>query len=216
MKAGMLSVFSDADSIAFSFFNKYVAVLNFPNHRGTASALPLSAFGLSAFFFSLLSSTLFPGDTASFLLLLSVSTSSIVFISFFFLRVYPVPNAYTAVNQTRSTQDHSNKLHRTKSGETRQRPHIEPGMNYTTIAGASSRVGAQVNGEPVTETSSILSSSSSDDNNEDEDAESCRVGGAHHGHHVDIRGWALTRSVDFWLLWTLLGLMTGVGLMTIK
>ncbi|KAF8423119.1 major facilitator superfamily domain-containing protein [Tirmania nivea] len=192
------------------------AVLNFPSHRGTASALPLSAFGLSAFFFSLLSSTLFPGDTASFLLLLAIATSSIVFISFFFLRVLPAPNAYSVIQTTR---DNSNKLHRTKSGETRQRPQAEPGMNYTTITGSSSREGAQVNGEPVTETSSILSSSSSDDNVEDEDPEICSthpVDGVHHGYHVDIRGWALTRSVDFWLYWTILGVMTGIGLMTIN
>ena len=36
------------------------------------------------------------------------------------------------------------------------------------------------------------------------------------GHHVDIRGWVLLRTVDFWLLFTILGTFTGVGLMTIK
>jgi len=76
-----------------------------------------------------------------------------------------------------------------------------------------------VNGEPATEASSILSSSSSSDGNIEDDPEICPahlVDGAHHGHHVDIRGWALTRSVDFWLHWTTLGVMTGIGLMTIK
>lgn len=75
-----------------------------------------------------------------------------------------------------------------------------------------------MDGEPVTETSSILSSSSSDDNFE-EDTEAASgnpVDSMHHGHHIDIRGWALTRSVEFWLLWTVLGVLTGVGLMTIK
>lgn len=76
-----------------------------------------------------------------------------------------------------------------------------------------------MDGEPATETSSILSSSSSDDNFEGGDPEICSahpIDDVHHDHHVDIRGWALTRSVDFWLLWTVLGMMTGVGLMTIK
>jgi len=36
------------------------------------------------------------------------------------------------------------------------------------------------------------------------------------GVHVDIRGIALVKEIDFWLLWFMLGLMTGVGLMTIK
>lgn len=35
-------------------------------------------------------------------------------------------------------------------------------------------------------------------------------------HHLDIRGWTLFRTVDFWLLFTVLGTLTGVGLMTIK
>lgn len=73
-----------------------------------------------------------------------------------------------------------------------------------------------MNGEPVTETSSILSSSSSDDNVDPEICSAHPVDGVHNGHHVDIRGWALIRSVDFWLNWTMLGMMTGIGLMTIK
>lgn len=70
------------------------------------------------------------------------------------------------------------------------------------------------------ETSSFLTSSSS--SSEDRiDAESTNGGVSgsndiHHGTHIDIRGWALTRSTDFWLLFTLLGLLTGTGLMTIK
>ncbi|KAF8457618.1 hypothetical protein BDZ91DRAFT_744170 [Kalaharituber pfeilii] len=124
----------------------------------------------------------------------------------------PVPNAYAAIPPVENSRDHSNKLHRSKPGETtRNRPHIEPGMNYTTIAGTSSRV-VPVSEEPLTETSSILSSSSSENNGE-EDPESCtahHVDGAHHGHHVDIRGWALTRKIEFWLLFSMLGLLTEI------
>jgi hypothetical protein len=74
------------------------------------------------------------------------------------------------------------------------------------------------------ECSSFLtkSSSSSGGSEEDQvDAESnCGVvvgnSDIHHGYHVDIRGWALTRTTEFWLLFALLGLLTGTGLMTIK
>lgn len=45
------------------------SALNWPEHRGTATAFPLAAFGLSAFFFSLLSSVAFEDDTGHFLLL---------------------------------------------------------------------------------------------------------------------------------------------------
>ena len=116
-----------------------------------------------------------------------------------------------------TAHEHSNKLHRTKSGNnTHHRPHIEPGMSYTTIAGSSSRV-ATISEEAATDTSSILSSSSDDSVEEDLESFSVhQLGAAHHSHHIDIRGWALTRSVEFWMLFSLLGILTGVGLMTIK
>src|SRR3979411_2656748 len=48
------------------------AATNFPENRGTATAFPLAAFGLSAFFFSSLASLLFHGDTTQLLLLLAL------------------------------------------------------------------------------------------------------------------------------------------------
>ena len=38
----------------------------------------------------------------------------------------------------------------------------------------------------------------------------------HDPHHINIRGVALFSKVEFWQLWLMLGLLTGVGLMTIK
>ena len=35
-------------------------------------------------------------------------------------------------------------------------------------------------------------------------------------HHLDIRGIALLKHMQFYQLWLLLGILTGVGLMTIK
>ena len=64
------------------------SALNWPHHRGTATAFPLAAFGLSAFFFSLIGSTAFPGNTSAFLLLLFFGTCGMTFFGFFFLRVY--------------------------------------------------------------------------------------------------------------------------------
>jgi hypothetical protein len=66
-----------------------VSALNWPHHRGTATAFPLAAFGLSAFFFSLLGSVFFPGDPSDFLLLLSCGTSLMTLSGFFFLKIYP-------------------------------------------------------------------------------------------------------------------------------
>lgn len=194
------------------------AALNFPNHRGTATAIPLAAFGLSAFFFSCLSSWLFPGNTGDFLLVLAIATSTIVLVSYLFLQVVPIPNAYSVIPPTGVNQTRSNRLHRTKSLEIQSADiYQEPGMSTNNIGVVKV---ANPESSPD-ETSSFLTSSSTSSEEDRMDAESANSGVAgnndvHHGHHIDIRGWALTRSTDFWLLFILLGLLTGTGLMTIK
>jgi hypothetical protein len=35
-------------------------------------------------------------------------------------------------------------------------------------------------------------------------------------HRVDIRGWRLLRSLEFWQLFSIMGILAGIGLMTIK
>jgi hypothetical protein len=215
-----------------------VAALNWPKHRGTATALPLAAFGLSAFFFSCLSSWLFPGKSQSFLLVLAVATSCLTFASFFFCRIVPVPGSYAAVP---SVDPDNNRLHRTKSGESRHLSHDydDDSLGTSAITHRTSHSPlVPVDPEPIyipntdataQETSSLFSksSSSSDEEERVRDLEGSRGGDAVRdgcsdgdsglpGHHLDIRGWALIRSTEFWLLFTMLGTLCGVGLMTIK
>jgi len=118
----------------------------------------------------------------------------------------------------------STRLRRTKSSEGRRSPvmssYVEPGTSTispdTTVAVA--------NPDPMPdEGSSFLTNSSSSGGSEEYqvDAESNRgqvIGNSdiYHGHHIDIRGWALARNARFWLLFFILGLLTGTGLMTIK
>jgi MFS family permease len=72
------------------------AALNWPLHRGTATAFPLAAFGLSAFFFTSISGLLFPDSTESYLLLLVIGTFCMVFFPVFFIYV-PHPEEYHAL-----------------------------------------------------------------------------------------------------------------------
>ncbi|KAH0496558.1 hypothetical protein TgHK011_003910 [Trichoderma gracile] len=65
------------------------SALNWPTHRGTATAFPLAAFGLSAFFFSFVGAVFFPGSTSSFLMLLAWGAFGLTFSGYFFLKVYP-------------------------------------------------------------------------------------------------------------------------------
>jgi hypothetical protein len=189
-------------------------------------------FGLSAFFFSCLSSWLFPGNTESFLLMLAVVTSSIVFVAFFFCRAVPVPGSYGAVP---TCDPDSNRLHRTKSGESRHSAgRYDVGDELGTSTTAAARGRSHNPSPPISpvvptqesnpdENSSLFSRSSDEEEGRDvgDSKQLLSSGAVLDGcsdpvHHVDIRGWALVRSIDFWLIFTMLGSLTGVGLMTIK
>lgn len=212
-----------------------VAALNWPNHRGTATAFPLSAFGLSAFFFSMISSFAFPDNTSDFLLLLAVGTTGMAVISMFFLRVVPHTPAYSKVpSHERRDRSDSNQLHRTKSGESRysgEHPSEERGrpstISSTPEADAHhdeihkdrsvSHRPPKVSETDTDETSSLISKSSTESlrnvSHGDYGADSVT---APNSHRLDIRGLALLPKVEFWQLFAMLGLLTGIGLMTIK
>lgn len=96
------------------------SALNWPHHRGTATAFPLAAFGLSAFFFSVFSQFVFPGDPGDFLLLLGCGCSGMTFVSFFFLRVLPHA-AYSPLPVNNGlTRSNSNPLRSTSADKGRR------------------------------------------------------------------------------------------------
>lgn len=64
-----------------------VAATNWPQHRGTATAFPLSGFGLSALLFTTMSAFIFPDDTSGLLLLLGIGTVATIVVSSIFLRL---------------------------------------------------------------------------------------------------------------------------------
>ena len=98
------------------------SALNWPTHRGTATAFPLSAFGLSAFFFTAFSSLVFPDDTSGFLLLLAIGTCCLTIVPFFFISG-PGAEQYQTLAQreeghTTPRRD-SNQLHRRSSWQSK-------------------------------------------------------------------------------------------------
>jgi hypothetical protein len=202
------------------------SALNWPHHRGTATAFPLAAFGLSAFFFSMFAQFVLPGNTGHFLMLLASGTFGITFVSFFFLRVLPHPH-YSAVSTTDGlSPSNSNRLHRTKSEESKHRTQnalVEPGRSTFAVAPLDEDgdilnqqdVGAEVP-EAVSaetdETSSLMSKSSSSTPGDVSIENSVKD----HAHRVDIRGLKMLPLVEFWQLFSLMGILTGIGLMTIK
>lgn len=215
---------------AISFADRSPAALNWPNHRGTATAFPLSAFGLSAFFFATISSLAFPDNTSDLLLLLAALTFAMCFISGFFLRVIPHSEGYSIIPNPieRSISNSSNLLERTKSEESRHstgRLSYEPGMQSETDSfhdDTSKAPAIQLNESEAPnlgaeETSSLLSKSSGSGPGDipyrDENAKPTT---GHDSHRLDIRGLALLSKTKFWQLWIMMGLLAGIGLMTIK
>ena len=192
------------------------SALNWPDHRGTATAFPLAGFGLSAFFFAVMSHVAFPHNTSDLLLLLTIATFAMFVIGGIFLRVIPHSLDYRSIN--RSDSGSPTLLKRAKSEDERHQSR-EPGMQQESISPLDipwTNVATIKEPEDPrrddTETSSLLSKSSgpSDVFDIPEDA------GNNDSHKIDIRGFALLSHTKFYMLWIMLGLMTGVGLMTIK
>ncbi|KAI0206201.1 major facilitator superfamily domain-containing protein [Astrocystis sublimbata] len=213
------------------------SALNWPHHRGSATAFPVAAFGLSAFFFSLVSSIFFPGSPGKFLFLLSVGTFSMIFSGFFFLRVLPHASSYHAVPVNSGMAD-SQELHRSMSDPSKlSHEPSEPGTSTeyattsTTItpnlghgdaledpaAGEHSDLGLSSTRSPddADERSSLMSQSTTTSSLQDEILVQTSID-KDRSHRVDIRGWNLLKSLEFWQLFTIMGILSGIGLMTIN
>ncbi|MCJ1229501.1 hypothetical protein MMC12_006168 [Toensbergia leucococca] len=75
----------------------------------------------------------------------------------------------------------------------------------------------EITNEDIDETSSLMSKSSSSNPGDIPYSESHdKVNATHHSHNLDIRGLALLPTIEFWQLFSLLGLLAGIGLMTIN
>ena len=224
--AGAIKTCEDLRTVSLSSTDRDPAALNWPHSCGTATAFPLAAFGLSALFFSAISSLAFPDNTSDLLLLLSIATFLMTFIGTFFLRVIPTTASYATIpKEERSGSDSSTLLKRTRSTDSKYsagRVSHEPGTQPETISyGDDTPKDPTVFSEPegsnggTEETSSLLSKSSGPGDvpyqNGNAGPETNRD-----SHHADIRGLALLSRMKFYQLWLMMGLLTGIGLMTIK
>ncbi|KNG86338.1 MFS transporter [Aspergillus nomiae NRRL 13137] len=233
LSVGVLSFFSFLTGLgscsAFSASIK-TAATNFPDHRGTATAFPLAAFGLSAFFWSNVSSFIFKDDTGRFLLLLAVGTFVFNLVSIPLLRLMPPAKAYMALSRDRSPGAESTQLHRTKSSDLRYVPEEsdEAGMQSSTAfeshspmhvrsqSGASNHSHHSSHNPDLDETSSLVSKSTPRHSREvDQEEDDALVDGVG-SPHPDIRGLAMLPKVEFWQLFLTMALLSGIGLMTIN
>lgn len=148
------------------------------------------------------------------------------YVSIAFLRVVPQSQSYMSV-PTGEERRSSNPLRRTKSEDRKhsvrrhdQEPGTRPHDPHISVSshqksdGSSETVGTlQASDEEPDETSSLISSSPGDVLYERDGPKAA----AHHdSQHLDIRGFVLLKHTEFYQLWLMLGICTGIGLMTIK
>ncbi|KAL8784055.1 MAG: hypothetical protein Q9195_009205 [Heterodermia aff. obscurata] len=176
-----------------------------------ATAFPLAAFGLGAFFFTTISVVAFPDNTSQLLILLSSGTFGLCIVSIYFVRLLPHPAEYVALPS--NDRRESNPLKRNISEDSRNRV-SHPSAELGTPPDISQE---STDLKDADETSSLISRDSASvpgdiPNQEDQ----LKSDNSPDIRQPDVRGLALLRQIEFYQLFSMLGLFTGFGLMTIK
>lgn len=209
------------------------AASNFPEKSGTATAFPLAAFGLSAFFFSSMAAFFYHGQVQPFLLMLAVGTSLMVVVFGVFLRILPPEQPYTAIPERDDEHRHQftyerpeeTGRQRTNSASSSLLPSssTQPHLYNTANAAQSNSSGTakpELEETRDAEVSSLLSKPESLPDSPNNDGHGIRSHQSEDdedsSHYSDIRGLALFRKREFWQQFILMALLSGIGLMTIK
>ncbi|KAG8220377.1 major facilitator superfamily domain-containing protein [Butyriboletus roseoflavus] len=186
---------------------------SFPSSaRATTTGLVLSGFGLSAFWFSLLAHTLFPGNISAFLLILALGTAIPMLIGLFIVK--PVPLPPTSLNaQDETTIEGYDPI---PSGDT------VVFMEESQLA-SDSEVDAEVDVDSVPLLSHEQEQSSYQVPVLPSAVKSNLPVSLHHEISVgdkdglpDIHGKGLWLTPDFYLIFTIMGICSGTGLMYIN
>ncbi|EED13194.1 MFS transporter, putative [Talaromyces stipitatus ATCC 10500] len=222
-------------SAAFSGAIK-AAASNFPEKSGTATAFPLAAFGLSAFFFSSMAAIFYHGQVGPFLLMLAVGTALMVVVFGVFLRILPPEQPYTAVPE-RDGEDRHQFVYERPAELGRQRTNSEsssllpssstPPYLYDTGDAAQSNSRGAVKPEldetrDADDASSLLSKPESlqdpqnDDGHGRQPHQTDEDDDEGSSHYVDVKGLALFTKREFWQQFIMMALLSGIGLMTIN
>ena len=211
------------------------------SRRGSATALVLSGFGLSAFFYSSLSHALFPGKTGDYLYLLAFGSMTSMLIGLALIKIIP-PTEHSIEHANRhgagGARRHSAQLNRPPSYR-RKRTSSDIGAR-TSIWDEPEALSAETSDQEGED--DLLASQSSrrasgpirvrNENetarmDEEADPENEALLAGTNGskpsptneaspHHIDISGKKLFKELDFALLFGLMGLVSGAGLLLIN
>ncbi|KAG9095268.1 hypothetical protein FS749_010777 [Ceratobasidium sp. UAMH 11750] len=220
------------------------AAKSFPDRmRASITGMVVSGFGLSAFFFSTFAHMLFPGDTAALLLVLALGSSAPMLLGFFI--VQPVPNpshalyeaipaaesqlsvaeewdSFSPVGATAEQEAiaHIQRTSRVRSESRTRRsrslvredlPFLIDGVNtYRGRSRNAVRMSLEIPNRPAHNSQERERSVSMQRDFIDATSIVPEV------EPVDIHGMSLFRTSDFWILFGILSLLAGTGLMYIN
>lgn len=174
------------------------------DQRGTAMALVLAGFGLSAFLYSTVSHLFFPGDVGGYLLALSLGGFASFTVGAALIRI--VPPTYHVHTVPRSGRRGGYSALPTDEGDEEgdQAPPTRPPMRPRASSEASGRAYAWIHRR----TGDVEGDEADDDVEDMYDDPSAR--------EQDVTGFALLRNPDFLLLFVLITLVSGAGLLLIN
>lgn len=210
------------------------------SRRGTATALVLSGFGLSAFFYSSLSHLLFPGNTGDYLLLLAFGSMASMLIGLGLIKIIPPIES----SDEREGAPRAARAHGGGGGHLRRRTSSDIGARATIWQEPEALSADPTDDEQEDQeashlrphSSAALPSSSCDttaavhSDNENIDPESqgllsgrdeskrtsARGGVEIDPAHIDISGRRLFTQIDFYLIFFVVTLVSGAGLLLIN
>jgi hypothetical protein len=171
----------------------------------------MSGFGLSAFFFSSISHTLFPGNTSDFLLVLALGTAIPMIFGFFFVRIIPLPSHGATAVEVGSSNNYQPL---STSADSDERRHYDSTSRSKLLQYQSDAVDEGESRQPMSRPSHESSSNSvelfpsSGFHNHDPDTpgskyhpiEEFQSKNVMEGRGVNLYRWTLWKSIDFWIM----------------
>ncbi|KAL4247510.1 MFS transporter superfamily protein [Abortiporus biennis] len=186
--------------------------------RATTTSLVLSGFGLSAFFFSTIAHVFFPGNTSSFLLVLAIGTSLPMILGVFFVK----PVVMSGATLDRDSSVHSLEDGIERHGEAADNREDEPLLQDDEVEVVQrdevddESLPSQIHHHPhpnLHPSEYVIPASPTITTRRQSATK-----GKGREHDVDhgITGLGLLKSLDFMLLFSIMTLLTGTGLMYIN
>ncbi|RXW15826.1 hypothetical protein EST38_g10027 [Candolleomyces aberdarensis] len=200
----------------------------FPDQmRGITTGLVISGFGLSAFLFSTISHTFFPGNTSTFLFILAVGTAFPMILGFFFIRPIPLPphkktphDEYDAVPEegAEGTRDgpESALLHDEDDAEEDDDEDPSTSPVYVAEAGVAPEHRRRERDVEMSPQLRFEGRELDVDHDRRTDRSLSRGAAITHDTLPNVYGLKLWKSSDFHLLFSILSLLSGTGLMYIN